>query len=335
MFRLQQHLDDRYKAKTYRFHLEAQSQTELTAWQYEFRHALSQILGIAERPVPTHPPSQRLSVIDRGQYNEEKHALMVDDVQVPLYLLVPKVPPPYKVIIAFHGHGPGVQLILGNDPDPATHAANLLVDENFAQRFAEDGYLVCAIEQRGFGERVTDQITPEKYSNACRHLAFEYMVQGMTLLGERVRDGIATVNWLLNRTDISHDEIICTGHSGGGMTTLFLSALDTRLNTTLISGYFCSYKHSILGMPHCECNYVPRLLTLGDVGEITALIAPRRLCLINGREDPIFPVQGIAEPYEIVQRAYTIANAPDSSSLVFHAGSHRYDYQASLSWLRG
>ncbi|MEZ4668282.1 MAG: alpha/beta hydrolase family protein [Anaerolineae bacterium] len=334
MFQLQDHLDNHFRTTTHRYAFHATTPAELADWQQRFRAELSHLLGIADRPTPPAPSSQRLSIVDKGSYHEEKHALTVDDVQVPLYLLIPKAPPPHRLVMAFHGHGPGVNLILGNDPDAATHATNLALDENFAQRFAEDGYMVCAIEQRGFGERVTNQIDPTKSSISCRHLSFDYMLHGMNLMGERVRDGIAALNWVLNRPDMLSENIVCTGHSGGAATALFLSALDTRLTTVVISGYFCSYKHSILGMSHCECNYVPNLLTLGDIGELTALVAPRRLCLVNGRLDPIFPLPGINQPYEVVQRAYTVANAPDACSLVFHEGAHRYHYPSSLAWVQ-
>jgi len=332
MFELQNHLDKRYDAIARRFPLMVTTPAELADWQQRFRGELASLLGIAGRSLPAAPPSERLAVTDKGRYVEEKHALQLDDVVIPMYLLIPKSPPPYKAIMTFHGHGPGVQLILGDEPDPAVHEANAALDENFAQRFAEAGYLVCAIEQRGFGERVTHQTSPDKQFNSCRHLAFEYMMQGMNLLGERVRDAMASLDYLLSRDDVIPNAVGCTGHSGGGATALFFSALDSRLTISVISGYFCSYKHSILGMAHCECNYVPNLLTLGDIGEIASLIAPRRLRLVNGTQDPIFPQAGVAAPFEVLKSAYTAAGAPESCSLVFHRGAHRYDYAASAQW---
>ncbi len=335
MFKLQKHLENYNQSVKRRFSFKANSQVELIEWQRQFRDELSKLLGIANRPLPDSPYSELLSKDDKGRYYEEKYTLAIDDVLVPLFLLIPKTPPPHKVILAFHGHGPGVQLILGNERDPATRATHLAVDENFAQHFAEDGYMVCAIEQQGFGERTTQQTNPDKSFNSCRHLSFAYMMQGRNLLGERVREGMASLNWMLSRPDVVRDSIYCTGHSGGGATALFLAALDTRLTTAVISGYFCSYQYSILGMPHCECNYVPHLLMMGDIGEIAALVAPRRLCLINGRQDPIFPEKGVGEPYQTVKHAYDSGNASDACSLIFHSGAHRYDYDSSLNYIRG
>ena len=333
-FRLQKHLDTQHRATVPRFAFSATNADELELWQNDFRKALADVLAIDGRFPSDNPQTEHLSTQDKGSYLEEKHLMLVDDVSIPMYLLIPKTPPPYKVILAFHGHAPSVHQILGNYPDAETRQKNIERDENFAQRLANDGYFVCAIEQRGFGERITDQITPKESRNSCRHLAFEYLLHGRVLLGERVRDGMACINYLQSRDDIVMNPLGCTGHSGGAMTALFLSTLDTRVTVNTLSGYFCDYRHSILGMAHCDCNYVPNLLTLGGIGEITALLAPRPLRIINGKNDPIFPIAGVDEPYQVVQQAYEISHVPESISLVFHQGEHLYDYQESYSWFQ-
>ena len=275
--------------------------------------ALMDILGINGRIPTDTPTAELLSSVDKGAYIQEKHVFWLDDVPVPMYLLIPKEAIKPHVMMAFHGHAPSVHHILGESP---------IYDENFGQHFAEDGYLVCAIEQRGFGERVTDQVK----GNSCRHLAFDYMMHGKTLLGERVRDGIAALNYVLSRWNY---DVSCVGHSGGATTALFLSALDARINHTIISSYFCEYKKSILGMPHCECNYVPNLLTVGDVGDIAAMIAPRDLLIVHGQADTIFPIDGVDAPYQVVKAAYP----PQACSIIIHPGGHEFVYAISRDWL--
>jgi cephalosporin-C deacetylase-like acetyl esterase len=119
---------------------------------------------------------------------------------------------------------------------------------------AEAGYLVCAIEQRGMGERLTAQTGDGDVPRSCRHLAFSYMMQGRTLVGERCWDGICAINYLQTRADVRQGVLGCTGHSGGGTTTLFLAAMEERITAVVVSGYFCSFQASILGMQHCECK---------------------------------------------------------------------------------
>ena len=307
------------------FHLKTPSYPQKITDGAQVRPELLTILGIANR-IPTKIPRlYLLSEQDKGLYTEQKYTFYVDDIPVPMYLLLPKTPPPYQAVLAFHGHGMGVQQILGNYPDEQTAQQMIAHDENFAQRLAEDGFLVCAIEQRGFGERVTDQVN--EGGNSCQHLSHYYMMQGKTLLGERLRDGMAALNYLVGREDVQ--AVGCIGHSGGGTTALFLAALDTRLSNIVISGYFCDFHHSILAMPHCACNYIPGLML--DIGTIAALIAPRPLLLINGENDPIFPISGFEQPYQTLQQAYE--TAPDHLATHLHTHGHQLVYGPAAEWL--
>lgn len=331
MFHLQAHINRLHRQTQPRFTFRANSPAELDDWRRDFRDALVSLLAIEDAWDTPTLSVERISSAEKSGYTETKYALHSGDDMIPLYVLTPTTPPPYKPIIAFHGHGPGVSLILGDYPDEAARRENVARDENFAQRLVQDGYLVCAIEQRGFGERLTNQVDAER-QNACRHLAFEYLMHGKTLPGERLRDALRTIDYLQSRDDIVPDTIGCTGHSGGGTTALFLAALDDRISTSVVSGYFCDYEKSILGMRHCECNYVPGLLTLGNIGDITALIAPRPLCLIQGENDAIFPLDGVHAPYKIVQQAYEVTGSSDACRLSVHPGGHAYHYATARDW---
>ena len=314
---------------------------QFAPWQAVLRADLAQLLGLANRQQIS-IKATKLQTIDCGHYSEEKYTLAVGEgVQTPIYLLIPHTDPPYTPILAFHGHDPSVQYILGHYPDEATAVHNHNSHNNYAQALAQAGYLVCAIEQRGMGERLTAQtgetagteLAEVAVPRSCRHLAFSYLLQGRTLLGERCWDGLCAINYLQTRPDIRPDALGCTGHSGGGTTALFLAALEERITAVVVSGYFCSFRASILGMRHCECNYVPGILQLAEMGDIAALIAPRPLSLLNGRHDPIFPIAGAIEQFETVKRAYDINGRAEACHLAIHPGQHAYHLPSSQSWL--
>jgi dienelactone hydrolase len=332
-FHLQSQLDQLYTTQPRQLAFQAQTAEEFSAWQRTLRAKILELLGIAGRFLPSRVPTERLQVVDRGEYIEEKYALDVGvGVYAPMYLLIPKTPPPYKPVLAFHGHDPSVQNILGNYPNEQVAQQNRAQDGNFAQELARAGYLVCAVEQRGFGERVTDQIRAPEYPIACRHIAFEYLLEGRTMIGERCWDGMVALSYLQSRDDVVKGSIGCTGHSGGGTTTLWLSALDERITVVVPSCYLCSFKQSILAMEHCECNYVPHVLEYAEMGDLAALIAPRPLRVIAGERDPIFPIEGTREQFATLQRAYSLLNAADRCSLAIHQGDHAYHHAFSREW---
>jgi dienelactone hydrolase len=333
MFHLQAHVDRLYAEKPRQLAFHATTPEEFAAWKHKLRAKILELLRIAGRTLPASVTAERLQVVDRGDYVEEKYALDVgENTQAPMFVLIPKTQPPYKPVLAFHGHGPGVQVILGNYPDEADARARLAVDDNFAQALARAGYLVCAIEQRGFGERITGQHGVAGHDNSCRHLSFEYLMQGRTMLGERCWDGMVALSYLQNRDDIVLGRIGCTGLSGGGTTTLWLSALDERISVVVPACYFCSFKHSILGMLHCECNYVPNVLEYAEMGDLAALIAPRPMRIIAGERDPIFPIEGVRQQFETLKRAYDLLGAPEHLSLTVHPGEHAYNHRMSHEW---
>ena len=83
------------------------------------------------------------------------------------------------------------------------------------------------------------------------------------------------------------------------------------------------FRASILGLRHCECNYVPGILELAEMGELAALLAPRPMRVIAGERDPIFPIEGVREQYRTAERAWALANAPECISLSVHPGRAR------------
>jgi dienelactone hydrolase len=332
-FHLQQHVASLYANQPRQLAFQARSVDQFAAWKRALRAKIGEVLGLSGRTVPSTASAECLQAIDRGDYVEEKHALDVGEgIRAPMYLLIPKAAPPYKAVLAFHGHDPSVQYILGNYPDDQIAQKNRAESGNFAQALAQAGYLVCAVEQRGFGERLSDQFHPPENRNSCRHLSFEYLMQGRTMIGERCWDGMVALTYLQGREDVVKGAIACTGHSGGGTTTLWLSALDERITVLVPSCYFCTFQRSILGMYHCECNYVPGILEYAEIGDLAALIAPRPMRFIAGERDPIFPLEGAKEQFETVQRAYDLLGASDHCSLAVHPGAHGYNFDLSLDW---
>ena len=120
------------------------------------------------------------------------------------------------------------------------------------------------------------------------------------------------------------------GESGGGTATLYAAAVDDRISVAMPICAVCTYKHSIAAMHHCVCNFVPGIAKYFDMCDITGLIAPRKLVVVNGRYDNIFPDEGVRETYEETKRLYKAAGVPDNCALVTGEGGHRF--YADAAW---
>ena len=96
---------------------------------------------------------------------------------------------------------------------------------------------------------------------------------------------------------------------------------------------FRTFAGSIGSIHHCDCNYVPGILRLGEMYDVAGLIAPRPFCAISGKDDPIFPITEAKYAFSILKKIYEVAGVPDNCELyVGHAG-HRYYKAGAWSFI--
>ena len=113
---------------------------------------------------------------------------------------------------------------------------------------------------------------------------------GKSLVGMRVRDGMRLVDYLATRrrpTQPARRD----GHLRRRDADLLPHLLDTRIRPAVVSGYYSSFRDSILAMHHCTCNFVPGILHIGEMSDLVGLIVPRPMLVEAGTRDPIFPIQ--------------------------------------------
>ena len=242
----------------------------------------------------------------------------------PAVLRVPRgAKAPMPVIITLQGHSAGMHISIGKPIYPKDEEDINNGDRDFVVRAVKEGYAAVAIEQRNFGEcgyREGDYTV-----NRCHMESMNAIISGRTTIGERVTDVSCTIDALLREFDfIDKDKIMLMGNSGGGTATLYAAALDERISLAMPSCAVCTFKDSIAAMPHCVCNFVPNIARYFDMGDIGGLVAPRKLIVVNGREDDIFPEAGVKEAYAEIERLYAVAGVSENTALVTGDGGHRF-----------
>ena len=124
------------------------------------------------------------------------------------------------------------------------------------------------------------------------------------------------------------------GISGGGMLTFFHTALDERIRACAVSGYYSSFRESILAMHHCTCNFVPGLLNIGEMSDIVGLILPRPMLAEAGTHDPIFPIAAVRAAVERARQICAVLGGDPQSDVALDefegrhmiSGRRAYDF---------
>lgn len=76
------------------------------------------------------------------------------------------------------------------------------------------------------------------------------------------------------------------GHSYGGNTVLFLSALDERITFNCASGSACTYENRMINNVGIEmASVIPNFHGKYDIYDLVSCIAPRRLLIVSAEDD--------------------------------------------------
>jgi len=298
-------------------------------WQKEVRSAVLQALKVphAESKLLD---AETVSTEEVDGYIREYVRLRTEpEMCVPAYLLRPKgLDSPAPGMLALHGHGVGKIV-----PAGLTEGAEDELD--YGVQAVRQGYVTLVPDIRGFGELMAaHDIAHEGAVQSCLILAAWANILGYTAMGMRMHDLRCCLDFLEQRSEVDADRLYLTGHSGGGMCTVFLSAIDARVKAAVPSCYVCTWRRSLMDMDHCSCNFVPGILNLIDMPDLLGLIAPRPLLIVAGRNDPLFPLAGVMEAYERAKEMYAAAGAPENLELFIGEGGHRYFAERVWPWLR-
>jgi len=328
-----------YKPEEAPYRFQAKTRAEAEQWQKATRQALNDLLGFQSLPKTLLAP-EIIETVDRGDHLRQKILLHTSEhILLPVYLLIPKQgQPPFPVVIAFHGHGYGVKDIVGLWEDGEERYEPDGYHKDFALALCRLGFAVAAPEISCFGERQTDfsylnTTIGAPVPTTCDHTAKLAFYLGGTALGLRVFDGKRLVDYLESRPDVNVNRLGAMGISGGGIHTFFSTCLDERIKACVVSGYFNTFKDSLLAMSHCTCMFVPGLWKFGEEYDLVGLIAPRPLLVESGNYDEIFPVKATKTSLEKAKAVYDVYGARGQVEADFFEGRHQISGRRAYDFL--
>ena len=298
------------------------NQVDLQTWKKQLKEKFIELSGfdlIAENACA--PELEIVSKEQKEGYQQIRFEFYSEiGERVPCYLLIPDGDKEkYPVAITQQGHSTGFHISIGEFKNEQEKAQYL--NEDLAVQAVRCGFIALAIENRGMGERMATRVNRES-SVICRFASVTALSLGRTLIAERVWDVMRAIDVLSNFPQCDLDKILITGNSGGGTLSYYAACMDERIKLSVPSCAFSPYKTSILDIIHCNCNYIPSAYRYFEMQDLAALIAPRRLILVNGEKDDIFPIGGVKEGFKTVESIYEAHDCKENCRLAITPMHH-------------
>jgi dienelactone hydrolase len=309
------------------------------AWQPKARRVFLDCLGPAPQPVPPRP-----RVFERKQLDGYSRVMFTIDTAPRLkalcWLCLPdgfsnsrgrKSP----AMIATPGHGIGAKDLLAMDKLGTPRKEGEGYQKDYALQAVRLGYPALVVEPMGFGERRdADHMSGKSGESPCQAAAVLASMLGTSLARIRLNDLQRAMDHLDTIPAIDAGRVGLMGISGGGQMTLWTSAADTRIKLAVVSGYLNSFRHSVMGMYHCICNFAPGLAREFDMTDLAAMVAPRPILIESGTKDPIFPIQATRAAIKRVRAIYSVYGAADRVESDIFTGDHQWSGRKLEGFLR-
>ncbi|CAA3009740.1 hydrolase isoform X1 [Olea europaea subsp. europaea] len=213
------------------------------------------------------------------------------------------------------------------------------------EAYASRDYIAIAIDSRYHGERASSLTT---YRDAL--VSSWKKGNTMPFIFDTVWDLIKLADYLTQREDVDPSRIGITGESLGGMHAWFAAAADTRYSVVVpiigVQGFRWAIEHdkwqarvdSIkavfeearidLGKSSIDKVVVekvwdriaPGLASQFDSPYTIPAIAPRPLLILNGKEDPRCPIDGLELPESRARKAYENSSCLENFEVVAEPG---------------
>lgn len=241
------------------------------------------------------------------------------DVYATASLYIPDGKGPFPAVIDMHGHWK-----YGRRSD---------VFQAVAATLALHGYVCLNIDAWGSGERTTVDGVDEYHGS---NLGASLMNIGQTLMGMQITDNIRGVDLLCSLPYVDSSRIGATGASGGGNQTMWLTALDDRINASVPVVNVGTFEAYMLNS-NCVCELLPGGMTFTEESGVLGLIAPRALKIFSALQDhnPSFLPSEMFRSYENVRKIFDMLGARENLSYQIFDTPHGYwpeMREAMLGW---
>jgi dienelactone hydrolase len=263
-----------------------------------------------------------------------------DAEQIEAFLLQPTSEEPRGAILALHQHNSqwaiGKSEIAGLVGDPLQAFGPALARRGMTVLVPDAVGFESRLKSSGWGTSLAPSLkkahsTAEGWLQSYNHMAHR-LVRGELLMRKILADCATALSVLHGHTKMSRLGVI--GHSFGGIVTLFLAALDTRVAFACTSGALCSFRHKLAAGTGLEMSLViPSFNEHYDLDDLLRCVAPRKILVVSSEDDP-----QAADAEELVKNALPAFERQRCKDHIQHLrvpGAHALDrgrFEAILDW---
>lgn len=247
----------------------------------DLRNEIAEIIGIK---VPDCTSTIEYNVLDSTQ--EDGYVRQLIEYysygdKVSAFLLLPEMLGNNPAILINHQHNREHHL---GKSEVCGLAGNPL--QAFGPELVKKGFVVLAPDSICFEDRRPDPTVEgfdfwQHFDEMCYRI-----LKGNYLITKILNDAINGITLLSKLDYVDRKRIGTLGHSYGGNTVLFLSALDKRIAFSCASGSACTYENRMQNNVGIEmASVIPNFHGKYDIYDLVSCIAPRRLLIVSSNED--------------------------------------------------
>ena len=242
---------------------------------------------------------------------------------------------------------PGVLFPLGHERGGKSNSDWQHVLVSLARR----GFVAFTWDPLGQGERSqfydtdfeTSKLGETGYTTEHTMIGAQCLLAGDNLARYTIWDGIRALDYLISRPEVDPKRIACTGNSGGGTHTTYLSALDDRIQVAAPSCYITSWRRLLESIgPQDPEQCLPPFLKDGlDHADFIYAFAPKPFLMLSAIRD-FFSISGARQSFQDASRIYALMGAPEKLKMSESDNGHGYRLPRRLAaynwlslWLKG
>lgn len=252
----------------------------------DLRNEISEIIGIRSIYISKNMDYKTIKSVKEVGYTRQLIEYDSHNDVVTAYLLIPDIIDKNPAILINHQHNSERHF---GKSEVCGLAGNSL--QAFGPILAQKGFVVlapdfiCFEERRINGQGTTplsdDGDFLQHYNAMCYRI-----LQGENLMKKVLLDAINGITLLSNLDFVDNEHIGTLGHSYGGNTVLFLSAIDERIKFSCASGSACTYKNRMLNNVGIEmASVIPGFIQKYEIYDLVRCIAPRHLLIVSAEND--------------------------------------------------